>query len=115
MVCIALGLGPRPPVLRAHWVPVLAPRSFCHHAEACGLALSPSIWASLVAQSVKNLPAVQETQVRSLDREDPLKKGMVTHPRILGWRIPWTVHGVAKSWTQLNVQNTGCAKVFKFN
>ena len=90
MVCIALGLGPRPPVLRAHWVPVLAPRSFCHHAEACGLALSPSIWASLVAQSVKNLPAVQETQVRSLDREDPLEKEMATHSRILAWRILWT-------------------------
>ena len=90
LVCIALGLGPRPLVLRARWVSVLAPRSSCHHAKARGLALSPSIWASLVAQSVKNLPAVQETQVRSLGQEDPLEKEMATHSRILAWRIPWT-------------------------
>ena len=44
----------------------------------------------LVAQSVKNLPAVQETRVRSLGREDPLEKEMATHPSILAWRIPWT-------------------------
>ena len=46
--------------------------------------------ASLVAQMVKNLPAMQETWVRSLDCEDPLKKGMATHSSILAWRIPWT-------------------------
>ena len=46
--------------------------------------------ASLVAQLVKNLPAMLETQVRSLGREDPLKKGMATHSSILAWRIPWT-------------------------
>ena len=45
-------------------------------------------WASLVAQMVKNLPAVQETLVRSLGREDPLEKGMTTHSNILAWRIP---------------------------
>ena len=39
---------------------------------------------------VKNLPAMQETWVRSLGREDPLEKGMATHSSILGWRIPWT-------------------------
>ena len=39
---------------------------------------------------VKNLPAMQETRVRSLRREDPLKKGMVIHSRVLVWRIPWT-------------------------
>ena len=44
--------------------------------------------ASLVAQMVKNLPAMQETWVRSLDCEDPLKKGMATHSSILAWRIP---------------------------
>ena len=48
------------------------------------------IWASLVAQMVKNLPAVQEIQVRSLGREDPLEKEMGTHSSILAWRIPWT-------------------------
>ena len=41
-----------------------------------------------MAQRVKNLPAVQETQVQSLDQEDPLEKGMVTHSSILAWRIP---------------------------
>ena len=46
--------------------------------------------ASLVAQMVKNLPAVQESRVRSLGREDPLEKGMATHSSILAWRIPWT-------------------------
>ena len=39
---------------------------------------------------VKNLPAMQETQVRSLGREDPLEKDMATHSSILAWRIPWT-------------------------
>ena len=43
-----------------------------------------------VAQTVKKLPAVQETQVRSLGQEDPLEKGMATHSSILAWRIPWT-------------------------
>ena len=47
-------------------------------------------WASLVAQMVKNLPGMQETWVRSLSREDPLEKGMVTHSSILAWGIPWT-------------------------
>ena len=45
---------------------------------------------SLEAQMVKNLPAVQETQVRSLGQEDPLEKKMVTHSSILAWEIPWT-------------------------
>ena len=44
----------------------------------------------MVAQMVKNLPAMQETRVRSLSREDPLEKGMSTHSSILAWRIPWT-------------------------
>ena len=47
-------------------------------------------WSSLVAQMVKNLPAMQETQVRSLGWEDPLEKGMATHSSILAWTIPWT-------------------------
>ena len=45
---------------------------------------------SLVAQTVRNVPAMQETQVRSLGREDPLEEGMATHPSILAWEIPWT-------------------------
>ena len=44
----------------------------------------------MVAQLVKNLPAVQETWVRSLGQEDPLEKEMATHSSILAWRIPWT-------------------------
>ena len=46
--------------------------------------------ASLEAQLVKNPPAMQETWVQSLDREDALEKGMATHFRILAWEIPWT-------------------------
>ena len=45
---------------------------------------------SLVAQLVKNLPAVRETWVQSLGWEDPLEKGKATHSSILAWRIPWT-------------------------
>ena len=58
---------------------------------------------------VENLPAMQETWVQSLGWEDPLEKGMATHFSIRAWRIPWTVahqgasvHGVAKSRTQLS-------------
>ena len=43
-----------------------------------------------MAQREKNLPAMQETRVRSLDQEDPLEKGMATHSSILAWKIPWT-------------------------
>ena len=46
--------------------------------------------ASQVAQMVKNLPAMQETQVQSVGWEDPLEKGMATHSSILAWKIPWT-------------------------
>ena len=46
--------------------------------------------AMMVAQTVKNLPAMQETWVRSLGWEDPLEKEMATHSRILAWGIPWT-------------------------
>ena len=66
-------------------------------------------WASLVAQMVQNLPGMQETWVRSLSREDPLEKGMVTHSSILAWGIPWTEEpgglqsvGSQKSQTQLS-------------
>ena len=67
------------------------------------------MWAFLVAQTVKNLRAMQETWVQSLGLNDPLEEGMATHSSILAWRIPmdrgawWaTVHGVAKSQTQLS-------------
>ena len=47
-------------------------------------------WSSLVARSVKNLPAVQETWVQSLGWEDPLEKEMATHSSILAWKFSWT-------------------------
>ena len=50
----------------------------------------PFLWASLVAQRLKHLPAVWETWVQSLGREDPLEKEMAIHSSILAWRIPWT-------------------------
>ena len=63
-------------------------------------------WTSLVAQMVKNLPAMRETWVQFLGWEDPLEEGMATHSNILAWRISmdrgaWqaTVCGVANSWT----------------
>ena len=57
---------------------------------------------SLVAQTVKNLPAVQETRVQSLVREDPLEKGMATHSSVLAWRTPWTEEpsGLQSMWSQ---------------
>ena len=47
-------------------------------------------YASLMAQTVKNLPVMQETQIKSLGQEDPLKKEMPTHSSVPAWRIPWT-------------------------
>ena len=76
---------------------------------ASALLISPIIyWESgakrasifLVAETVKNLPAMLETQVWPLDQEAPLEKGMATHSSMLAWRSPWTEEpgGVAKSW-----------------
>ena len=60
------------------------------------------MWASLVARTVKSLPAIQETQVPSVGQEDPMEKGMATHSSVLAWRIPGTgepwwaaVYGIA--------------------
>ena len=58
--------------------------------EGIGYPLKYS-WASLVAQLVKNPPALQETWVQSLGWEDLLEKGKATHSRMLAWRIPWAV------------------------
>ena len=52
-----------------------------------------ALWASLVAQMVKSLPAMQETWVQSLGQKDPLEKGMATPSSILAWRIPWSLVG----------------------
>ena len=62
---------------------------------------------SLVAQMVKRLSTMRETQLRSLGREDPLEKEMATYSSTLAWKIPWTeepgrlqsIHGVTMSWT----------------
>ena len=69
------------------------------------------IRASLVAQTIKNLPAMQETRIWSLVQEDPLEKGMATHSSILTWRIPWTeepgrlqsvgLHRVGHNWSDV--------------
>ena len=52
--------------------------------------IQKSLGAFLVAQMVKNLPAMQETWVQFLSQEDPLEKGMATNSSVLAWRIPWT-------------------------
>ena len=72
-----------------------------------------NVSASLVAQTVKNLPARQETWVRSLGREDPLEESLATPSSILAWRIPTdrgargtTVHGVTKSQTWLSIAHS---------
>ena len=53
-----------------------------------------------MAQLVKNLPAMQETWIRSLGWEDPLEKGKATHSSVLAWRTPWSAaHGIAESDT----------------
>ena len=54
------------------------------------LVIKTKIWTFLVTQTVKNLPAMQETRVRSLGWEDPVKEDLATHSSILAWRIPWT-------------------------
>ena len=60
--------------------------------------MARTIGASLVAQTVKHLPTMQETGVRSLGWEDPLEKEMATHSSILAWKIPWMEeHGRLKS------------------
>ena len=64
----------------------------CQRLKSKGFCHLP-LWrfvASLVAQMVKRLPAVQETRVRSLGRENPLQKEMATHSGILAWKIPWS-------------------------
>ena len=75
------------PSLSVSWLPK-AVNSNCLDKISQGL---PSSWASLVAQLVKNLPAMWEPWFLSLAWEDPLEKGTATHSSILARRIPWTV------------------------
>ena len=82
--------------------PGLIPGSGRSAGEGIGYPLQYS-WASLVAQLVKNLPAMLETWVQSLGWEDTLEKGKATHSSSLAWRIPWIiVYGVTKSQTWLS-------------
>ena len=75
----------------------------------------PFLKVILVAQAVKNLPAVRETQVRSLSQEDPLEKETATHSCILAWEIPWTEEPVglqsmgSQSQTRLNDSLSGAS------
>ena len=62
----------------------------CPGSQACEILCEPFKSASLVAETVKNLPAIWETQVRFPDWEDPLEKEMATYYSILAWEIPWT-------------------------
>ena len=68
--------------------------------EGKGYPLQNS-WVSLMAQMVRNPPAMRETWVRSLDWGDPLEKGNTTHSSILAWRTPWTV-------SSMGLQRVGC-------
>ena len=61
---------------------------------------------SLVAQMVKNLPAVRETQVQSVGQDDPLEKGMATHSSILAWRISWREES-GRLWSMGSKSQTG--------
>ena len=85
------------------WVQILTPQQTYDWASFSILVPSFVKWASLVAELVKNLPAVQKTWVRSLSQEDPLEKEMANHSSILAWKNPkyrgawWaTVHGIAR-------------------
>ena len=81
-------------------------KTFTIRQKTTNICIYTHIWVSLVAQMVKNLPAIWKTSVWSLGWEDSLEEGMATHSSILAWRIPmvrgvWlaTAHGVTKSPT----------------
>ena len=69
-----------------------------------------STWTSLVAQTVKNLPAMQESQVWFQGWEDPQERGMATHSSILAWRIPWTEEPGVQSTGSQNVRHNWVTK-----
>ena len=73
------------------------------------------MWASLLAQLVKNLPAVQETWVWSQGREDPLEKEMASHASTLAWKIPWTEEpGGLQSMGSQRVRHDRVTNTFAF-
>ena len=67
----------------------------------------------LVAQMVKNLPAIWETWVRSLGWDDPLEEGVATCSRVLAWRIPWTEPGRLQSMGSQRVRHTEWLSLFQ--
>ena len=104
------------PIVR-NWLPLISlfthlfsPPKCSSAGERIGYPLQYS-WASLVAQLVKNPPAMGETCVQSLGWEDPLEKGKATHSSILSWRIPWTLQSIGSqrvrhAWATFTFQNT---------
>ena len=82
---------------------------------SCLILHSIHLWASLLAQLVKNLPAMQETQVRSLGWEDPREEEMATHSSIPAWRIPQTEEpGGLQSTVSKRVGHDGGMNIFTF-
>ena len=80
-------------------VPIPSAQSLSHRTDVFFGSIWINNWAPLVAQMVKNPPAMRETWVRSLGREDPLEEGMATHSGILAWRIP-TDREPGGPWTE---------------
>jgi len=72
------------------------------HYSLSFVAQFSGLWASLVAQLVKNLPAMLETWVLSLGWEEPLENGKSTHSSILAWRVPWTVESMGSQSVRHN-------------
>ena len=73
-------------------------------------------WASLVVQVVKNLPAMQETQIKSLGQEDPLEKEKATQSSILAWRIPWTEEpGRLQSMGSQRIRHDGATNTYTYS
>ena len=86
-----LGVEPRslaPPALADRFFTTAPPRKPLHHVQM-EIKMSPTLWTSLVAQTVKCLPTIRETQLQSLGWEDLLEKEMATHSSTLAWKIPW--------------------------
>ena len=107
-------------------LPPIPPRIRVFSNESTQDTIKSAWWASLMAQMVKNLPAVQEIQVWPLGQEDPLEKGIATHSSILAWRIPWTEepgglqsmrsHTVGHNWvTNTHTQNVWYSSIWVKN
>ena len=104
-----------------HWFQVTwASAVAAHELSSCGFPLNTFyLVASLVAQPVKNPPAMQEMWVQSLDGKDPLEKEMTTHSSIPAWEISWTEEpgglqsmGLQNSWTRLSIYTTNNSFLF---